>query len=240
MREGTQVPTGNPGLEDRQTTKSQCTLSLGQLFPAVSWDSARGGPSGFLLPSRVLHPSRGLMAVCPAEVEEFVIVPLHAEPSSAAEEIDALYDVYTDVVNKWSTNVSGSRELGSSLGQPGGLGYGHHASHQPSWDARVPRETSRTHRSGCHPGNVHAGSCWVVPLPLLGACPPVLRRPKVGSGKILGSPCCPVRSVGRDTARCPTEHPLPGRLQRRLLLRDQQPVAVHPPALPRRLRVAHS
>ncbi|NXP05676.1 DNAS1 protein, partial [Thinocorus orbignyianus] len=37
-------------------------------------------------------------------VEEFVMVPLHAEPSSAAEEIDALYDVYTDVINKWATN----------------------------------------------------------------------------------------------------------------------------------------
>uniref|UniRef100_A0A8B9FEX9 Deoxyribonuclease n=1 Tax=Amazona collaria TaxID=241587 RepID=A0A8B9FEX9_9PSIT len=38
------------------------------------------------------------------QVEEFVMVPLHAEPSRAAEEIDALYDVYTDVVNKWATN----------------------------------------------------------------------------------------------------------------------------------------
>ncbi|NXL67561.1 DNAS1 protein, partial [Chordeiles acutipennis] len=38
------------------------------------------------------------------QVEEFVMVPLHAEPRSAAEEIDALYDVYMDVVNKWATN----------------------------------------------------------------------------------------------------------------------------------------
>uniref|UniRef100_A0A8C3PKD2 Deoxyribonuclease n=1 Tax=Calidris pygmaea TaxID=425635 RepID=A0A8C3PKD2_9CHAR len=37
-------------------------------------------------------------------VEEFVLVPLHAEPSSAAEEIDALYDVYTDIIDKWATN----------------------------------------------------------------------------------------------------------------------------------------
>ncbi|XP_037242454.1 deoxyribonuclease-1-like [Falco biarmicus] len=37
-------------------------------------------------------------------VEEFVIVPLHATPSHAPEEIDALYEVYTDVVNKWATN----------------------------------------------------------------------------------------------------------------------------------------
>ncbi|KFQ34050.1 Deoxyribonuclease-1, partial [Merops nubicus] len=38
------------------------------------------------------------------QVEQFVLVPLHAEPSSAAEEIDALYDVYTDVLDKWATN----------------------------------------------------------------------------------------------------------------------------------------
>ncbi|NXV96269.1 DNAS1 protein, partial [Calonectris borealis] len=38
------------------------------------------------------------------QVKEFVMVPLHAEPSSAAEEIDALYDVYTDVINKMATN----------------------------------------------------------------------------------------------------------------------------------------
>ncbi|XP_010160598.1 deoxyribonuclease-1, partial [Antrostomus carolinensis] len=38
------------------------------------------------------------------QVEEFVLVPLHAEPRSAADEIDALYDVYMDVVNKWATN----------------------------------------------------------------------------------------------------------------------------------------
>ncbi|XP_009993815.1 PREDICTED: deoxyribonuclease-1-like [Chaetura pelagica] len=38
-----------------------------------------------------------------SEVEELVLVPLHAEPGSAAREIDALYDVYTDVVSKWAT-----------------------------------------------------------------------------------------------------------------------------------------
>ncbi|NXE06876.1 DNAS1 protein, partial [Lophotis ruficrista] len=38
------------------------------------------------------------------QVEEFVMVPLHAQPDSAAEEIDALYDVYTDVVDKWATD----------------------------------------------------------------------------------------------------------------------------------------
>ncbi|XP_059340473.1 deoxyribonuclease-1-like [Ammospiza nelsoni] len=37
-------------------------------------------------------------------VQEFVLVPLHSEPSHATQEIDALYDVYTDVINKWGTN----------------------------------------------------------------------------------------------------------------------------------------
>ncbi|NXN87244.1 DNAS1 protein, partial [Bombycilla garrulus] len=38
------------------------------------------------------------------QVQELVLVPLHSEPSHAAQEIDALYDVYTDVINKWGTN----------------------------------------------------------------------------------------------------------------------------------------
>ncbi|NXE77957.1 DNAS1 protein, partial [Cochlearius cochlearius] len=38
------------------------------------------------------------------QVKEFVMVPLHAEPRSAADEIDMLYNVYTDIVNKWATN----------------------------------------------------------------------------------------------------------------------------------------
>ncbi|XP_021267465.1 deoxyribonuclease-1 [Numida meleagris] len=38
------------------------------------------------------------------QVDEFVIVPLHAEPSNAPAEINALADVYTDVINKWATN----------------------------------------------------------------------------------------------------------------------------------------
>lgn len=112
-----------------------------------------------------------------AEVEEFVMVPLHAEPSNAAAEIDALYDVYIDVVNKWATNVRGSGKLGSSLGQPSGWGYGHHTSQWLSRDECVPRETSYTHWSGCHPGSVPAWSCCVALLPLLGAVLPVLGRP---------------------------------------------------------------
>uniref|UniRef100_A0A669PK40 Deoxyribonuclease n=1 Tax=Phasianus colchicus TaxID=9054 RepID=A0A669PK40_PHACC len=38
------------------------------------------------------------------QLDEFVIVPLHAEPSNAPAEISALADVYTDVIDKWATN----------------------------------------------------------------------------------------------------------------------------------------
>ncbi|CAM4622600.1 deoxyribonuclease-1-like [Caretta caretta] len=38
------------------------------------------------------------------EVPEFVLVPLHTAPSEAVAEIDALYDVYLDVINKWGTD----------------------------------------------------------------------------------------------------------------------------------------
>ncbi|KAL8175249.1 UNVERIFIED_CONTAM: hypothetical protein K2H54_017348 [Gekko kuhli] len=38
------------------------------------------------------------------EVKELALVPLHAAPSEAAAEIDALYDVYLDVIHKWGTH----------------------------------------------------------------------------------------------------------------------------------------
>ncbi|XP_074867201.1 deoxyribonuclease-1-like [Carettochelys insculpta] len=38
------------------------------------------------------------------EVREFVLVPLHTPPSEAVPEIDALYDVYLDVIDKWGTD----------------------------------------------------------------------------------------------------------------------------------------
>ncbi|KAG8429725.1 hypothetical protein GDO86_019378 [Hymenochirus boettgeri] len=37
-------------------------------------------------------------------VEEFVLIPLHSAPKDAVQEIDALYDVYEDVWNKWQTD----------------------------------------------------------------------------------------------------------------------------------------
>ncbi|XP_036890328.1 deoxyribonuclease-1-like 2 isoform X3 [Sturnira hondurensis] len=36
--------------------------------------------------------------------KELVLVPLHAAPHHAVAEIDALYDVYLDVINKWGTD----------------------------------------------------------------------------------------------------------------------------------------
>nr|XP_032637489.1 deoxyribonuclease-1-like 2 isoform X1 [Chelonoidis abingdonii] len=36
--------------------------------------------------------------------QEFVLVPLHTPPSEAVAEIDALYDVYLDVIDKWGTD----------------------------------------------------------------------------------------------------------------------------------------
>ncbi|XP_074867193.1 deoxyribonuclease-1-like 2 [Carettochelys insculpta] len=39
-----------------------------------------------------------------SKVREFVLVPLHTPPSEAVSEIDALYDVYLDVIDKWGTD----------------------------------------------------------------------------------------------------------------------------------------
>lgn len=113
-----QLPTGISSLRDKQSTK--LTLSL-QLFLASSWGLAWGGFLGFPFPAQRLHPSQGLMVSCPAEVKEFVLVPLHSEPSHAAQEIDALYDVYTDVINKWGIKVSSIGNLAPPQGSQVGL-----------------------------------------------------------------------------------------------------------------------
>ncbi|KAM4656451.1 deoxyribonuclease-1-like 2 [Amazona ochrocephala] len=38
------------------------------------------------------------------KVQDFVLVPLHSAPHDAVTEIDALYDVYLAIVNKWGTD----------------------------------------------------------------------------------------------------------------------------------------
>ena len=39
-----------------------------------------------------------------------MLIPLHAAPHHAVAEIDALYDVYLDVIDKWGTDVSAVRK----------------------------------------------------------------------------------------------------------------------------------
>ncbi|XP_055265208.1 deoxyribonuclease-1-like 2 isoform X2 [Moschus berezovskii] len=40
----------------------------------------------------------------PGSAKELVLIPLHAAPHNAVAEIDALYDVYLDVIDKWGTD----------------------------------------------------------------------------------------------------------------------------------------
>lgn len=44
-------------------------------------------------------------------------MPLHSAPHDAVTEIDALYDVYLAIVNKWGTDVSAT---GTGSGTEGG------------------------------------------------------------------------------------------------------------------------
>uniref|UniRef100_A0A8C9AR66 Deoxyribonuclease n=1 Tax=Prolemur simus TaxID=1328070 RepID=A0A8C9AR66_PROSS len=58
-------------------------------------------------PSRSPHPSRRPRPDAPpppAAAGELVLIPLHAAPRHAVAEIDALYDVYLDVIDKWGTD----------------------------------------------------------------------------------------------------------------------------------------
>ncbi|XP_068919223.1 LOW QUALITY PROTEIN: deoxyribonuclease-1-like 2 [Petaurus breviceps papuanus] len=45
-----------------------------------------------------------LLCTAPTAVKEFVLVPLHSAPHNAVAEIDALYDVYLHVIDKWGTD----------------------------------------------------------------------------------------------------------------------------------------
>lgn len=40
-----------------------------------------------------------------------MLIPLHAAPHQAVAEIDALYDVYLDVIDKWNTDVGNPHPL---------------------------------------------------------------------------------------------------------------------------------
>lgn len=57
---------------------------------------------------RSLPPDPGVKAdvptLHPAAARELVLIPLHAAPHQAVAEIDALYDVYLDVIDKWGSD----------------------------------------------------------------------------------------------------------------------------------------
>ncbi|XP_059271618.1 LOW QUALITY PROTEIN: deoxyribonuclease-1-like 2 [Mustela nigripes] len=56
-------------------------------------------------PSSPGNPApRPASPVPPAAAGELVLIPLHAAPHRAVAEIDALYDVYLDVIDKWGTD----------------------------------------------------------------------------------------------------------------------------------------
>lgn len=126
-------------------------------------------------------------------------VPLHAEPSSAAAEIDALADVYTDVINKWATNVSGTGEPGSlprAARWAGTRLRGLGTSQWLSLDGCIPWETSCTHQSGCHPAVSGQGGGTQLPggsdtLP--GGFPPHTAESQVGLAALrdFGQPLLP-------------------------------------------------
>ncbi|XP_047388752.1 LOW QUALITY PROTEIN: deoxyribonuclease-1-like 2 [Sciurus carolinensis] len=67
-----------------------------------------GKASPALRPSRPVRPLQPLtpppLPPPPAAAKELVLIPLHAAPHQAVAEIDALYDVYLDVIDKWGAD----------------------------------------------------------------------------------------------------------------------------------------
>nr|XP_031542927.1 LOW QUALITY PROTEIN: deoxyribonuclease-1-like 2 [Vicugna pacos] len=49
-------------------------------------------------------PPQPLTPHTPAAAKKLVLIPLHAAPHQAVAEIDALYDVYLDVIDKWGND----------------------------------------------------------------------------------------------------------------------------------------
>lgn len=60
-------------------------------------------------PPRPLQAPPRLTPASPTAAKELVLVPLHAAPHHAVAEIDALYDVYLDIIDKWGSDVSPRR-----------------------------------------------------------------------------------------------------------------------------------
>lgn len=65
-----------------------------------------------------------------------MLVPLHAAPHHAVAEIDALYDVYLDIIDKWGTDVSPAP---AQPWVPGGRPWGGHRG--VGWLTLVPCRT---------------------------------------------------------------------------------------------------
>ncbi|XP_036266527.1 deoxyribonuclease-1-like 2 isoform X2 [Pipistrellus kuhlii] len=53
---------------------------------------------------RPLQAPPRLTPASPTAAKELVLVPLHAAPHHAVAEIDALYDVYLDIIDKWGSD----------------------------------------------------------------------------------------------------------------------------------------
>ncbi|XP_043349877.1 deoxyribonuclease-1-like 2 [Dermochelys coriacea] len=75
------------------------------------WTLQAGPPMGEAKGAGTLNRCRGSALMWAgsspnSKVQEFVLVPLHTPPSEAVAEIDVLYDVYLDVIDKWGTDVS--------------------------------------------------------------------------------------------------------------------------------------
>ena len=73
----------------------------------VAFQSDRTGQwtQNIQLLTHLVHPVGSLCSFSPAAIKKFILVPLHTEPSQAAEEIDRLYDVFEEVSNKWNNTV---------------------------------------------------------------------------------------------------------------------------------------
>ncbi|XP_073070711.1 deoxyribonuclease-1 isoform X9 [Manis javanica] len=106
------------------------------------------------------------------EVRDFAIVPLHAAPSDAVAEIDALYDVYLDVQQRW----------GLELCEPLFL-----AIHPPTHEPCLPVADSRHCR---HHGHIHALCLRQLP------CAAQPGHAHWAEGHLRGSGCCRIVVAG--------------------------------------------
>nr|XP_012599061.1 deoxyribonuclease-1-like 2 isoform X5 [Microcebus murinus] len=71
----------------------------------VKFSAPGSGEAGPAPPASPAPPAaRTDSLALPAAIRELVLIPLHSAPRHAVAEIDALYDVYLDVIDKWGTD----------------------------------------------------------------------------------------------------------------------------------------